>query len=74
MSIENFNQKLSLIRKVKNEETKENSKRRLNNNNVVLKHKELYSSFSRAIDIILSHILRAVLQILKHQGEEVYYR
>ena len=69
--MENFNQKLSLIRKVKNEETKENSKRKLNNNNVVLKHKELYSSFSRAIDIILSHILQAVLQILKHRVEKL---
>ena len=35
---ENFSQKISLIREVRNAETKENSQRRLNNNNAVIKH------------------------------------
>ena len=56
--VENFSQRISLIRKVRNAETKENSLRRLNNN-VVIKHSQgrTFSSFSRAIDNILSHIL-----------------
>ena len=33
-----FSQKVSLIRKVRNAETKENSQRRLNTNNAVIKH------------------------------------
>ena len=39
LSVENFSQKISLIREVRNVETKENNQRRLNNNdNAVLKH------------------------------------
>ena len=54
-----FNQKISLTREVRNAEAKENSQRRLNSNNVVIKHSQgsLILSFSRAIDNILSHIL-----------------
>ena len=37
LSVGNFSQKISLIRDVRNAETKENSQRRLNNNNVVIK-------------------------------------
>ena len=35
---ENFSQRVSLIREVRNAETKENSLRRISNNNVVIKH------------------------------------
>ena len=38
LPMENFSQKISLIREVRNAETKENSLRRLNNNTVVIKH------------------------------------
>ena len=38
LSSENFSQ--SLVREMKNTETKENSQRRPNNNNVVIKHKQ----------------------------------
>ena len=38
LSMENFMQRISLIREVRNTEAKENSQRRLNNNNVVIKH------------------------------------
>ena len=37
LSVENFSQKVSLIREVRNAETKENSQRRLNNNNAIIK-------------------------------------
>ena len=37
---ENLSQKISLIREVRNAETKENNQRNLNNNNVVLKHSQ----------------------------------
>ena len=37
LSVINFSQRRSLIREVKNVETKENCQRRLNNNNVVIK-------------------------------------
>ena len=37
LSVENFSQKISLIREVRNAETEENSQRRLNNNNAVSK-------------------------------------
>ena len=40
MSVGNFTQRISLIRKVRNVETKENSQRRLNNNNAVIKHSQ----------------------------------
>ena len=36
LSVENFTQRISLIREVGNAETKENSQRRLNNNNAVI--------------------------------------
>ena len=38
LPVENFSQRISLIKEVRNSETKENSQRRLNNNNVVFKH------------------------------------
>ena len=40
LPVENFNQRISLIRKVRDAETKENSLRRLNNNNIVIKHSQ----------------------------------
>ena len=40
LPVENFNQRISLIRKVRNAKTKENSQRRLNNNNIVIKHSQ----------------------------------
>ena len=40
LSVENFSQKISLIREVGNAETKENSQRKLNNNNIVPKHSQ----------------------------------
>ena len=40
LPVENFSQKISLIREVRNAETKENSQRRLNNNSVVIKHSQ----------------------------------
>ena len=36
----NFSQRISLIRKVRHADTEENSQRKLNNNNVVLKHSQ----------------------------------
>ena len=38
LPVGNFSQRMSLIREVRNAETKENSLRRLNNNTVVIKH------------------------------------
>ena len=38
--VKNLNQRISLIREVRNAETKENSLRRLNNNKVVIKHRQ----------------------------------
>ena len=35
LSVENFSQRISLIREVRNAETKENSQRELNNNNIL---------------------------------------
>ena len=40
LPVENFSQRISLIREVRNVETKENSLRRLNNNTVVIKHRQ----------------------------------
>ena len=40
LPLENFNQRISLIREVRNAETKENNQRNLNNNNVVRKHSQ----------------------------------
>ena len=34
LSLENFSQRISLIREMRNVETKENSQRQLNNNNI----------------------------------------
>ena len=39
-SVENFSQRIGLIREVTNTETKENKQRRLNNNNVVIKYSQ----------------------------------
>ena len=57
LSVENFCQRINLITEVRSVETKENSQRKLNNSYVIIKHSQGYSSFSRAIDNILSHIL-----------------
>ena len=40
LPVENFSQRISLNGEVRNMETKENSQRRLNNNNVVIKHSQ----------------------------------
>ena len=40
LPVENFSQKISLIREVRNAEIKENNQRNLNINNVVLKHSQ----------------------------------
>ena len=40
LPVENFSQRISLIREVRNAETKENSQGRLNNNNVVINHSQ----------------------------------
>ena len=37
---ENFSQRIRLIREVRNAETKENDQRRLNNNNIIIKHSQ----------------------------------
>ena len=38
LSVENFSQRISLVREMRNAETKDNSQRRLNNTIVVIKH------------------------------------
>ena len=40
LPVENFSQRKSFIREVRNAETKENSLRRLSKNNVVIKHSQ----------------------------------
>ena len=40
LPVENFSQRINLIREMKNAEAKENSLRRLNNNNIVIKHSQ----------------------------------
>ena len=40
LSLENFNQRISLIREMRNVGTKENSQRRPNKNNVVIQHSQ----------------------------------
>ena len=40
LPVESFNQRVSLIREVRNVETKENSLSRVNNNNVIIKHNQ----------------------------------
>ena len=49
LPVENFSQRISLIREVRNAETKENSQRRLNNNNVVIKHSQGHLVFSQGL-------------------------
>ena len=40
LSVDNFSQRVSLIRELRNAETKENSQRKPNTNNVVIKHRQ----------------------------------
>ena len=40
LSMESFSQRISLIREVRNADTKENSQRTLNNSDVVIKHSQ----------------------------------
>ena len=40
LPVGNFSQRISLTREVRNDETKKNSQRRLNNNDVVIKHSQ----------------------------------
>ena len=48
-SVENFSQRISLIREIRNAETKENSQKRLNNNNVVIKHSQGLLALSQGL-------------------------
>ena len=48
-SMENFSQRLILIRELRNVETKENNQRRLNNNSVVIKHSQKPLIFSQEL-------------------------
>ena len=54
LSVENFSQRISLVREVRNVETKENSQRRLNNKNVVIKRSQgpLVLSLSLGLQVI----------------------
>ena len=45
-SEQNFSQRISLIREVRNAKTKENNQRRLKNNNVVFRHSQGLSVLS----------------------------
>ena len=40
LPVENFSQRISLITEMRKAETKENRQRKLNNNNVVIKHSQ----------------------------------
>ena len=40
LPVENMSQRINLIREVRHAETKEKSQRRLNNNNIVIKHNQ----------------------------------
>ena len=72
LSMENFSQRISLIREVRYAETKENSQRRLNNNNVIIKHSQGPLVLSQGLkDNSLGHILWVVLYIIKHQVEKL---
>ena len=54
LSVENFSQRINLVIEVRNVETKENSQRRLNNNNVVIRHSQgpLVLSLSLGLQVI----------------------
>lgn len=49
LSVEDFSQRIILIRKVRNVGTKENSQRRLKNNNLVIKHSQGLSALSQGL-------------------------
>ena len=68
--MENFTQRISLIRKVRNVETKENTQRRLNNNNVVIKHSQGPSvdMFPKKRDRDGQQVHKKMLSITSHQG------
>ena len=53
LSVEYFSQRINLIREMKNAETKENSQRRPNNNNVVIKHSKGSLAPSQRLYIIV---------------------
>ena len=53
LPVENYSQRISLIREVRNAETKENSLRRINNNHVVIKHSQGPLVLSQGPQIIL---------------------
>ena len=53
LSVEHFSQRINLIREMRNAETKENSQRRPNNNNVVIKHSKGYLAPSQRLYIIV---------------------
>ena len=77
LPVENLSQGISLIREVRNAETEENSQRRLNDNNVVIKHRQgPLTAFSRAVDNTLSHILTSggeanYMTTRRHPGHEL---
>ena len=52
LSVESFSQRVSLIREVRNAETKENSQRRPNNNQVVIEHSQGHLILSQELKII----------------------
>ena len=56
LSVENFSQRISLIREARNGETKENCHRRLKNNTVVIKHSQGPLVFSQELEIIFRAI------------------
>ena len=49
LPVENFSQRISLIREVRNAKTKENNQRRLKNNNVVFRHSQGLSVLSQGL-------------------------
>ena len=40
LPVENFSQRVGLIRELRNAKTKENDQRRLNNNNIIIRHSQ----------------------------------
>ena len=52
LSMENFSQRISLIREARNGETKEGCQRRLNNNTVVMKHSQGPLVLSQELEVI----------------------
>ena len=58
LSVESFSQRISLMREIRNAEAKENSRRRLNNNNVVIKQSRVFSPSSRAMGFLGTSVVK----------------